>query len=227
MSSSSHLEGGISGVGVLQRLATANSARKDGKHYAQGCHHYRLPEKCWIVDPTLEHFVDIMVDLPRLGRHKNKQSVVMVRNVNFLTDDGGKRLFGASAMACITRHNKSLRLAKRKGAARSNANDYGTMHVIGTRVHFDGVTTDAYAANACVDEILLRKMVVSLAKIGRCAYPQVYAVIRDTEGNLGLQPVSPMDGEGRRRVGYTVNVSVDLGNTSHVDVHDGSQGYSM
>ena len=65
-----------------RRLATANSAKKDGRHYAQGCHHSRLPGKCWIIDPGLEHFVDIMVDLPRLGRHKNKQSVVMVRNVN-------------------------------------------------------------------------------------------------------------------------------------------------
>ena len=71
-------------------------------------------------------------------------------------------------------------------------------------------------------------MVVSLAKIGRCAYPQMYAVIRDTEGNYGLQPVPSMDGEGGQRVGYTVDVSVDLlGNTSHVDIHDGSQGYSV
>ena len=138
-----------------RRLAKANSARKDGKHYAQGCHHSRLPEKCWVIDPTLEHFVDIMVDLPRLGRQKNKQSVVMVRNVNYLADDGGKRLFGA--MVCITKHNKALQLAKRKGAARSNAGDYGTMHAIGTHVHFDGVTIDSYAANACVGEKLLEE----------------------------------------------------------------------
>ena len=209
-----------------RRLATTNSARRDGRHYAQECHHSRLPQKCWVINPTLEHFIDIMVDLlPRLGRQKNKQSVVMVRNVNFLADDGGKRLFGA--MACITKHNKALRLAKRKSAARSNAGDYGTMHAIGTHVHFDGVTIDSYAANACVGEKLLRKIVVSLAKIGRCAYPQVYAVIRGTEENSGLQPVSPMDGEGGRRVENTVDVSVDLGNTSHVDVHNGSQGYSV
>jgi hypothetical protein len=69
------------------------------------------------------------------------------------------------------------------------------MHAIGTHVHFDGVTTDAYyAANACVGEAVLRKMVVSLAKIGRYVYPQVHAVIRDTEENSGLQPVPPMDG---------------------------------
>ena len=107
-------------------LATANSARKDGRHYARGCHHSRLPDKCWIVDPTLEHFVNIMVNLPWLGWQKNKQSIIMVRNTNFLTADDGKDLLGA--MACITRHNKFLQLAKRKGAARSNAGDYGTMH---------------------------------------------------------------------------------------------------
>ena len=28
-------------------------------------------------------------------------------------------------------------------------------------------------------------------------------------------------------MGYTVDVAVDLGNTAHVDVHDGSHGYSV
>ena len=85
-------------------------------------------------------------------------------------------------------------------------------------MHFDGVTINAYAANACVGDALLRDMVVSLARVGRRAYPpQVYAVIRDTEENCGIQPVPPMDGEGGRQVGYTVDMSVDLGNSSHVD----------
>ena len=208
-----------------QRFAVANSARMDGRHYAVGCHHYRLPETCWIIDPTSEHFVDIMVDLPCLGQQRNRQSVIMVRNVNFLTNDGGEDLLGL--VACITKHNKALRLAKRKGAARSNAGDYGTMHAIGTHVHLDGVTTSAYKANEAVDEALLRGMVVSLAEIGRCAFPQVYSVIRDTKGNCGLHPVVPMDGEGGRRVGYTVDMSVDLGNSSHYDFNDASQGYSL
>jgi hypothetical protein len=89
------------------------------------------------------------------------------------------------------------------------AGDYGTMHAIGTHVHLDGVTTSAYKANEAVDEALLRGMVVSLAEIGRCAFShQVYFAIRDTEGNCGLHPVVPMDGEGGRRVGNTVNMSV-------------------
>jgi hypothetical protein len=94
-------------------LAAANSARMDGRHYASGCRHYRLPETCWIIDPTSEHFVEIMVDIPQLGEQKHRQSVIMVRNVNFLTDDGGPGEDLAGAIACITEHNRALRLAKR------------------------------------------------------------------------------------------------------------------
>jgi hypothetical protein len=100
------------------------------------------------------------------------------------------------------------------------------MHAIGTRVLLDG-TLDAYKANDDVDEALLRGMVVALARIGRCAFPQVYAVIRDTEGNFGVEPVVPMEGEGGHRVGYTVDMSVDLGNASHYDFNDGSQDFSL
>ena len=36
-----------------------------------------------------------------------------------------------------------------------------------------------------------------------------------------------MDGSDGQRVGYTIDMSVDLGNASHFDVHDASQGYSV
>ncbi|KAI2511884.1 hypothetical protein MHU86_2400 [Fragilaria crotonensis] len=46
-----------------QLLLRANSAKKDGRHYVDGCHHYELPESCWIVDPATTHFVDIVVGI--------------------------------------------------------------------------------------------------------------------------------------------------------------------
>ena len=86
-----------------------------------------------------------------------------------------------------------MQRAKRKGAARSNAGDYGTMDAIETHVqHLDGVTASAYKANEAVDEAPLRGMVISLAESGRCAFPQVYAVIGDTEGNCGHHHVVSM-----------------------------------
>jgi hypothetical protein len=36
-----------------------------------------------------------------------------------------------------------------------------------------------------------------------------------------------VDGADGRQVGYTVDMSVDLGNASHFDVHDASQGFSV
>ena len=197
-----------------KRLAWAKSATKKG----------RLPDNCWVIDPTSQHFVDIVVDLPDVGNEKNRQSVVMVRNVNFLSDDNGVGF--AAEMACITEHNRAMRLTGSAGQARQNLGDVGTMHAIGTRVMLDG-TLGAYKANGDVDEAILRGMVVALARIGRCAYPQVYAVIRDTEGNSGVEPVVPMDGDGVHCVGYTVDMSVDLGNASHIDFNDGSQGFSL
>ena len=124
-----------------------------------------------------------MVNLPQLGRQKHLQSVIMVRNINFLTDDGGEDLAGA--MDCITEYNKALQLAKSKVAARPNAGDVGTMHAIGMCEHFDDVTTSAYKANEAVDEVFLRSVVVSLAGVGRCAFPQVYDhLICGTKGRL-------------------------------------------
>jgi hypothetical protein len=149
----------------------------------------------------------------------------MIRNVASLDGDGNDDLAGA--ITCITECNKSLRSGSSQGSVRAKSGDVGTMHAIGTHVELDGVTTVPYRANGFVDEDQLRSMVVSLARIGRCCFPQVYSVIRDAEGDSGLQPVAPMDGEGGRRVGYTIDMSVDLGNASHYDVHDASQGYSV
>ena len=50
-----------------------------------------------------------------------------------------------------------------------------------------------YAANGYVPEALLRKLVVDLAILESRCFPQVYSVIRDSEGNSGLLPVPLME----------------------------------
>ena len=49
-----------------------------------------------------------------------------------------------------------------------------------------------YAINRHVEADVLRGLVVDLATVGSRCFPRVYSVIRDTEGNSGLSPVSPM-----------------------------------
>ena len=71
-------------------LARANSARKDGHHYAPRHHHFQLLDTRWIIVPTLDHIIDIIVDLPEVGLSKNRQSIIMIRNVASLDGDDNK-----------------------------------------------------------------------------------------------------------------------------------------
>jgi hypothetical protein len=228
-----------------RRLASAGSAKRHGRHYADGCHHYRIPHTCWVIDPTVMHCVDIMVDVATVGRCVDRQSVVMIRHVLRMdTDDGdrdgelkvegrrrtpGVNLELSEALSRITAHNALVRRRVGTGGARSKSRDVGAMHAIGTRVDFDNVTTMPYHTNACVFDRVLRDMVVGLWKVGNYCFPQVLAVIRDLERDSGLKPIPPMDGLGERGrgVGFTIDMSVNLGNASHYDVHDASQGFSV
>ena len=191
-------------------LLGANSARKDGRHYVDGAHHYSVPESCWIIDPTKTHFVDVYVVVDNskvVGDLQNRESVVMIRNVMKIdTHDDHSELLERLMLQCM-----ELRMSKAEGNARGKTVDRGTMFALGTKVPFGEKkdpgtdpstlvppkvpTTAPYAANGCVSESLLRNMVVNLATIGIRCFPQVYSVIRDTEENSGLLPVSPMDGE--------------------------------
>jgi hypothetical protein len=65
-------------------LLSSNSAKKDGRHYVDGCWYYELPESCWIIDPMITHFVDVVIDIDGgkvVGGTRNRESVVMIRNV--------------------------------------------------------------------------------------------------------------------------------------------------
>ena len=103
------------------------------------------------------------------------------------------------------------------------------MHAMGTHVPRDGegLQVVEYAANSKIPRKFFRKFVKSLAKIGAILFPDVLAVIQDAEGDTGLSPaVSSMGEPGNMlRVGFTIDMSVDLGNSSHYDVGDVSQGF--
>lgn len=172
-------------------FVSANSAKKDGRHYVRGCHHYALPESCWIINPMDTHFVDIMIDTDAVGGTRNRQSVVMVRNVTKVDKDNPY----TNSLDHITAHNVLLRKAKPNGSARSKSVDVGKMHAIGTAIPLRGVGTVPFAANRKVLEDVLRQLVVNLSKVGSRCFPQVYSVIRDMEQDSGLLPVEPMDGQ--------------------------------
>ncbi len=101
---------------------------------------------------------------------------------------------------------------------------------MGTHVPCDGeglqVVEDA--ANSKILRKFFRTFVKLLAKIGAILILDVLAVIQDAEGDTGLSPVSSMNKPGNMlSVGFNIDMSVDLGNLSHYDVGDVSQGFSL
>ena len=326
-------------------LNRSPSAKKDGRHYVDGCHHYHLPASCWIIDPRETPIVDICIDIDDeeddgVGG-KGRQSLVMIRDVVQIDDEQADSLLG-----CITSQCSAFR--KSTGMARNKTLDVGKMIAIGTHIEYNNITAVGYSANKDVPKCVLRNLSANLSVVGKWWFSQVYAGIRDAEGDSGLAPVSPMDGvsmesadddhnddndydedglfreqtisvaehhindhmdarifddadydddydedddddddddndddndddsdyeehvtdasavatvtkmmhsstaqelchlggdesehmiaideairhkmESRRRVGYTIDMSIDLGNSSHYDVHDASQGYSV
>ena len=204
-----------------RQLGRSTSARVGGRHYATGCLHFQIPGDCLVVDGVESPHVDIIVDVAPIGSCTAKKSVVMVRNL-------GDEPTLAHDLRMITLHNSLIRRAAPVGTARSHKGDVGSMHPIGTRVLLDGITMSEYAANSKVPARMFGTFVHSLARIGGSAFPDVLAVIQDTESDAGALPCVAMAGDGGGyRVGYSVDMSVDLANASHFDVHDASQGFSV
>jgi hypothetical protein len=245
------------------RLANSKSVKANGRHYAVGCHYSgRLPDTCMIVDPKVTPCVDIVIDVAATGFCTDRQTTVMIRN---MTGCGNNHTETARlirrGLRQITFHNSLVRERMgNDGTVRASAGDVGRMYAIGTRVHLDGETVVPYQTNAAIPVNLLRNVVVALCCIATFYFPEVISVIRDIEGDTGLPPVSPMEGNpplevaqplggavspkgllgvqpakkkahcetGRRqRVGYSIDMSCDLANSSHYNVHDASQGFSV
>jgi hypothetical protein len=76
-------------------LRKSNSVRKDGCHHAPGCHHYDVEDAAgmvWIIDPSMEHNIDVVIDVALMGLCMNQQLVLMIRNLMVLDNDEDREL---------------------------------------------------------------------------------------------------------------------------------------
>ena len=222
------------GVEYNSHLVTSKATRIGGRHHVHGCLHRNIPDTCLVVngDDSCPH-VDIVVDIASSGAFKSRKAVVMVRNI--LSRSMDANFIGRSEeplliqeLQAIVLHNVQLRLRCGVAGVRKSQGDVGAMHAIGTRVLHDGVKTTAYTATHKASRQVLDDCVKALSRIGQCAFPEVLAVIQDTEGDTGVKPCAGMAGDSDgNRVGFSMDTSIDLGNSSHYDSNDASQGFSV
>jgi len=216
-------------------LAGSNSARLGGRHYAAGTRYFDLPSSCFLVDPAIDPMVDIMIDVAPFGTSVDRQTVVRVRHALMLRTDHvlpedmelriARRM---SLLSKITRCNAAIRRGMRTSSGvRSAGGDVGCMHAIGMRVEGDGVSVNPFAANGKVPKSVLQEMVAALCCVGRLCFPDLMHLIKTLESDSGVPVMSPMDGIGWDWVARTIDMSVNLGNSSHYDVNDCSQGFAV
>jgi hypothetical protein len=214
------------------KLASANSAKEGCRHYVLGYHHFTLPSACWILEPTIDPIIDVLIDVGPDGNCEKKQTVLQVRHVLNLgsthsSDGSHTRQQMHAWLETITTCNFAIHRAAPASSARAGKGDVGAMHALGTRVLDGSMRTVPFATNGCVPEEMLRDMVVALHEIGNVCFPDILSVILSTEADSGLVPAHPMDGIDGKRVGYTIDMSINLGNSSHFDNNDASQGYAV
>ena len=73
---------------------------------------------------------------------------------------------------------------------------------------------------------VLLKAVQAVAKLASVCVPAALRVIQDSEKDSGLEHVPGMDG-GICRVAHSMDLSINLANSSHYDSNDASQGLTI
>ena len=149
-------------------------------------------------------------------------SVVHIRN---LTGVVGKSC--TTLLDDIHAHCKDVK-KNGSGGARAGMGDQGLMHPIGTHINMAGNMVRYKTSSGASSIPLLAKAVAASATLAAVTIPGVLRVIQDLEKDSAMSPVEGMDGEGKfARVGLTMDLSVNLSNSSHYDVNDGCQGFSI
>jgi hypothetical protein len=209
------------------KLMVSNSTKRCCRHYAMGCLHGSFGPDVLIVDPRFTHDVDIpvSVEVPEEWNAVAAVSTDTLVQVRFLP-----ALSGAGVLLDDVRaHAQSVQQEKKSKSARADLGDRGAMHPIGSRIPYDKSGVIGYATSAAGHALqLLRRAVAATAKLASLSIPAILRVIQDLENDSGMVVRVGMAGDGRwGRISHTMDLSVDLSNSSHYDVNDASRGFTI
>jgi hypothetical protein len=212
-----------------------STSRKMGCcHYCPGFLHRRIdPEFSLVINPMDGDFdVHISVQISRQGMDADssntagrkqmhhvalaRESVLQVRYLPHLGIPPLSLLRDVQVLARSVRETGSP-------SVQNGLGDKGSMCAVGMRIMHDKHTRLRYvtSSSAAMQENL-SKAVSAAAWLAAVTVPAVLRVMQDMEEDGG------MNGDGHFcHVTHTMDVSVDLSNSSHYDVNDASQGFSI
>ena len=230
-------------------LREAKSSRVGCRHYVPGFLHRVIdPDETLVIDPK-EGDVDIRVAVQVLspsGKRKSRavaedsgrtrwrkrlpvslsrESVVHVRYLPKL-GVGAEKLLND-----IRDHSRDVTADRKDVGVRVGLGDQGNMHPVGTRIMLDKVKRQRYAASSkkCWQGPL-RRSIVAAAKLASAVVPGILRIIQDAERDGGISPpAGGMSGDEAAfcYVCHSLDISVDLANSSHYDSNDASVGFTI
>jgi hypothetical protein len=210
-------------------FSRSRSAKLGGRHYAPGFLHRGEkidPSTTWIIDPKQFGELDLECDVTILPTTDgqlpfHRSSVVQIRYLPHIVGSGCEEL-----LTDINRHCQLVRGEKGGTGARAGNGDLGAMHPIGSRIdkswnHVPYVTSSSEKAAP-----VLLKAVRAASILASVTIPGALRVMQDFENDSGMRHVPGMDG-GKCRVTHSMDLSINLANSSHYDVNDASQGFTI
>ncbi|KAI2509330.1 hypothetical protein MHU86_5083 [Fragilaria crotonensis] len=219
-------------------LMSSKSARRGCRHYAHGYLHRKIdPNETLIIDPE-DGDIDIRVAIqirrpPSKADAKDptkhcvalsRESVVLVRYLPHLGS-------GAEKLLSNIRDHASTVQGRNKHSARNGLGDHGSMFPLGSRIMKDNITRKQYVTSTRSkrEQRLLKGAVVACSRLAAVTIPGILRIMQDAEEDGDIPP--PQGGMNGVcmfcRISHTMDVSVDLSNSTHYDVNDASQGFSI
>ncbi|KAI2496633.1 hypothetical protein MHU86_17892 [Fragilaria crotonensis] len=219
-------------------LMSSKSARRGCRHYAHGYLHRKIdPNETLIIDPE-DGDIDIRVAIqirrpPSKADAKDptkhcvalsRESVVLVRYLPHLGS-------GAEKLLSNIRDHASTVQGQNKHSARNGLGDHGSMFPLGSRIMKDNITRKQYVTSTRSkrEQRLLKGAVVACSRLAAVTIPGILRIMQDAEEDGDIPPPhGGMNGDCMFcRISHTMDVSVDLSNSTHYDVNDASQGFSI
>jgi hypothetical protein len=163
--------------------------------------------------------VDVRIRFPGRRQALRRCSIVQIRYLPQMVGLGGNELLDDIHNHCT--------MVRRKGCAcaRAGKGDLGGMQAVGTYINKAGLKVQ-YKTSSRYDAIPFLSKAVQVASV---TIPGVLRVAQDLKNDSQMTAFEGMDGNGGVlcHVSHTMDLTINLTNSSHYDVNDGSHGFSV
>jgi hypothetical protein len=179
-----------------------------------------------VIDPVEYGELDLQVNVTipsndEGGVDSHRCSIIQIRYLPSVVGRGCEEL-----LTDITSHCDMVRRQRGNVGARAGNGDLGVMHPIGCHITkcWNNVQYVTSSSKEAVPVLL--KAGQAAAKLAAVTIPAILRVMQDFENDSGMQHVGGMDG-GICRVTLSMDLSINLANSTHFDVNDASQGFTI